>query len=494
MNEENSLWMGDISPNMEESQIISSFRQYNFYPTHIKFIKDKKTNTNRNYCFVFFKSSEETLRALDQLSGKKILNTNISFKLNKASYHSPINRTVYVGNLNKSITDEILLAFFKAKYDSVIKATVLKEKNLSKGYGFVVFKKENEYKKCLIEMNGEVLQGKKIIVNEQKRKEDDDNSNISNNNSANNNNYINNYNNNIIINNDYNINANNNNIDYLNNFVNNNINKDLFRNKNNINDMNVLSNLNIINNSAFQHNDLKNNINNINNIINNNNIININNNVINQNNNILGNFDIDHNNIINNNLFKRFNNNNSIFEYYRNSSNDNNIKNIGTAKLFMNDNKINNNNMFLTFNKTFNNNNYDIRNNSVNFFNNSYNKSFSNNNNNQNIINNINKPNKKVNIINNGNSINKSNINKNVKKKKNVTKLEILEKIDEETLIKKIRDSINNTFNQFRKISSNGNNIKSKYIYYNLFVFLCLVSNMFIYYCTDFFENKSVEN
>lgn len=71
MNEENSLWMGDISPNMEESQIISSFRQYNFYPTHIKFIKDKKTNTNRNYCFVFFKNNEEALRALNQLSGKK---------------------------------------------------------------------------------------------------------------------------------------------------------------------------------------------------------------------------------------------------------------------------------------------------------------------------------------------------------------------------------------------------------------------------------------
>ena len=479
MNEDNSLWMGDISPNMEESQIISSFQQYNFYPTHIKFIKDKKTNTNRNYCFVFFKNNEEALRALNQLSGKKILNTNLSFKLNKASYHSPINRTVYVGNLSKSITDEYLLNFFKMKYDSVIKATVLKENNLSKGYGFVVFKKESEYKKCLIEMNGELLQGKKIIVNEQKRKEDDDSSNISNNNSVNNNNFNNNnnYNNNIIINNDYNINANNNNIDYLNNFVNNNINKDLlknyiFRNKNNVNDINVLNKLNIINNHALQVNDLKNNINNINNIINNNNIININNNVINQNNNIINYFDIDNNNIINNNLFKRFNNDNSIFDYYRNSNNDNNNKNIDTSKLFINDNKINNNNMFLNFNKTFNNNNYDIKNNSVNYFNNSYNKSFSTNNNNSpNIINNINKSNKKINIINNGNSINKSSINKNVKKKKSIIKLEILEKIDEKTLIKKIRESINNTFNQFKKISSNGNNIKSKYI----LLFICFL-------------------
>ena len=45
----------------------------------------------------------------------------------------------------------------------MIKTTVLKEKNLSKGYGFVVFKKEDKYKKCLIKMNREVLIGKKSL-------------------------------------------------------------------------------------------------------------------------------------------------------------------------------------------------------------------------------------------------------------------------------------------------------------------------------------------
>ena len=134
MNEENSLWMGDISPQMEESQILSSFQYYNFNPINIKFIWDKKTNTKKNYCFIFFENIEEASKALIQLNGQKIPNTNFTFKLNKASYHSPINRTVYVGNLNKSITDEMLLNFFQMKYSSVNKATILSKAASSVSY------------------------------------------------------------------------------------------------------------------------------------------------------------------------------------------------------------------------------------------------------------------------------------------------------------------------------------------------------------------------
>ena len=112
MNDENSLWMGDIPPDFDECLIMRSFQHFNIYPINIKFIKDKKTNTNRNYCFVYFKNNEETNKALNQLNGKIIPNTNKTFKLNTASYHSPINRTIYVGNLSKSINDEMLLSFF----------------------------------------------------------------------------------------------------------------------------------------------------------------------------------------------------------------------------------------------------------------------------------------------------------------------------------------------------------------------------------------------
>ena len=468
MNEENSLWMGDISPEMDEPQILASFQFYNFYPTKIKFIKDKKTNSKKNYCFVFFKNNEETSKALNQLNGKIIPNTNFSFKLNTASYHSPINRTIYVGNLNKSINDDMLLNFFQMKYSSANKATIIKEKNISKGYGFVVFNKENEYKNCLVEMDGVLFQGKNIIVREQKRKDDEDN-----NGGFNNNNHNINDNNNILL---------------LNKLVNNNINKEIIMNfilRNNINEPNTLNNINnIINKNRIINNEMQNNINNINNFINNSKIININNNILNQNNNILNIFNAETNNNINiNNVNKidRRITNNKFFDYNKNKSIEN--KNIDLSKiLLMNDNKMNNininanNNVLNILNKNLIS-SHDIKNNPVNFFNNSYNNTIITNNN-QNDLNDINKLNKKLNIVNNiNNNINNNTnsiiYNKNFKKHNKPIKLEILEKIDEHTLIKKIRESINNTFYQYKKLySMNGSNIKSKYLLLLIYILI----------------------
>ena len=359
MNEENSLWMGDISPNIDESKIKLSFQYFNIFPINIKFIKDKKTNTNKNYCFVFFKNSEDTNKALLQLNGKMIPNTNMTFKLNRASYHSPINRTIYVGNLHKSINDELLFYFFQKQYNSVTKATVIKEKGISKGYGFVVFKKENEYKKSLTEMDQALFQGKKIVVREQKRKDDDDN--------------INNNNNNIINNNDSHINDN--------NFVNNTINKDILLNyilKNNnnnvVNDLSLLNNINLINNDRIVNNNIPQNINIINNKI-----INNNNNILNQNNNIIIPFNFDPNNTFYNkkNINTNFLNKNNNIIYQKINNNDNYNK-IDLSKLLMNENLINNNsllnsnninkidnpNIYNNFNKlnNINNNNSNINN------------------------------------------------------------------------------------------------------------------------------------
>jgi RNA recognition motif-containing protein len=474
MNEENSLWMGDISPDMEESKILASFQQFNIYPTYIKFIKDKKTNTNKNYCFVFFRNNEETSKALTLLNGKAIPNSNICFKLNKASYHSPINRTIYVGNLNKSINDEMLHNFFHMKYSSVSKATVIKEKNVSKGYGFVVFKKENEYKKCLFEMNGVLFLGKNIIVKEQKRKDENENSNKSGNNNSNsiNINFNDNRNN---INNNYNINISlNNNKMLLSNLLNNsNINKDMLKNyifgNNNNNELNILNNLNMSNNSKIQNNsnDMQNIINNINSIFNDNNKnfnVNLNKNIFNQNNNIYNyvNAENKNNNLVNKDeKDSRFMNNN-IFDFIRKGNNIQEKNNIELSKILsLNDNQIKNN---ILVNKSLNmniNKNYDINNNSLNYINIDNKKSILPNN--QLINNNINKNINNINNLKSDKNISNNNVRKKNYGKKNQIKLEILEDFDDKTLIKKIRENINKTFHEFEKLAiSNGSNIKSK--------------------------------
>jgi RNA recognition motif-containing protein len=430
MNEENSLWMGDIAPDIDESKIFQYFQNFNIFPTNVKLIKDKKTNTNKNYCFVFFKNIEDTNKALNQLNGKNIPNTNKTFKLNLASYHSPINRTIYVGNLNKSVTNETLLNFFQIRYNSVMKATVIKDNGVSKGFGFVVFKKENEYKKSLEEMDGILFEGKNIVVREQKKKEDDENSNNLNN--------ILNYNNinSFIIGNrnDYQMTDN--------NFVNNSINNDLLINYNLRN--NNINELALLNNMSNMNNEINNKLN-INNLINNG-IININNGILNQNNNIINLINFENKNNFNN-LYRKENYNQNFInnKYIMNHPNINYRKNqnIDINKLLLLNNSINNN-ISYNLNKNFIN-----KNDNINIYHN------------QNFINN--KLNIKNDIINNISNLSKNqNKNKNIKK---FPKLEILESSDQETLIKRIRDSINNTFYYYKKLNfSNGcnSNIRSK--------------------------------
>ncbi len=179
MNTNNTLWMGDIYPWMNENFILESFYKYDKNPTGVKLIKDKKTNKLKNYCFVIFQNVQSANDALLNLNGKQIPNTQIFFKLNWANYNNTYNKSVYVGNLKPEINDFELYSFFKKKYDSVHHANVITDNGISKGYGFVLFTNENEYLKCLNEMNGVNFHGNHIKVKEQKKKEENETINLS---------------------------------------------------------------------------------------------------------------------------------------------------------------------------------------------------------------------------------------------------------------------------------------------------------------------------
>ena len=358
MNLENTLWMGGILPGMTEINILNSFRFYNIFPTGIKLIKDKQKNKNKSYCFISFKSFQEANNVLQYLNGKRIPNSEINFNLNWADYQGA--KTAYVGNLNLNVTKEDLFSFFKMRYKSVQNARVIYGDNgISKGFGFVVFKNEDEYLKCLKEMNGIYFYGNFIKVREQIKKEDNRKRNN------------------------------------LNNDKNSNDNVLIKKNTININDIIIQ-----------------------NNIINNNNIINYNQNNMNINN-------IENNNIkINgfNSINNRYENNNIISKIQSDKININNSESLSKiiednksnfkSNQIIDDliNKINPSSIFLNINK----------NNKISKMDENSNKQQINNN--------------KQNIL-NEKMIKKEN-------KKRELKLEILEKIDEITLNKKIHESI----------------------------------------------------
>ena len=419
MNEDYCLWMGDIDPRMDESIIQNILQFYSVYPLAIKLIKDKQTKQNRNYCFIYFKNIFEANNTLNLLNGKPIPNTSLNFKLNWANYHNSTAKTVYVGNLNPSVDDISLFNFFKSKYKSVSKANIITDNGESKRYGFVTFKKKNDYRKSLIEMNGVFFEGTNIKVRENKKKEEDEN-NKNNKNNTNiqqnlkeNNNIINNSNTNnqIELNNE------------IDNYLNNNNDKLLYTNDLNSNSFSTI--MNSINNKLNWISNA-NPINSVSTCINHSNFVNINN----------------HNNWLNQDAFS---------ENYDNKNNSINFNNSLNGNMYLN--YINND---IDASKGYNN----FINNDINNIDNIYNRNSINN---INIINNINSINKNIGIIDN-NKTDESKVNNN-------QKLEILEEFDEITLKIKINETLNKMLEYYKEsYQINRNRVVSKLILFLIFI------------------------
>ena len=170
MSIEYTLWMGDIKPWMNELFIQNSFYHFGLMPKSIKLIKDKNLNNPLNYCFINFDSLEKANQALNKLKNKKIPNSNIKFKLNWANKNFDKFKSAYISNIPLEVKDEDLFNFFKKKYPSVIHATIIRENNGKKNYGFVYFTNDEEYNKCLSEMNGTIFFKSIIKVKERKKK------------------------------------------------------------------------------------------------------------------------------------------------------------------------------------------------------------------------------------------------------------------------------------------------------------------------------------
>ena len=459
MNDENTLWMGDIEPMMTESIIMNSFQYFNIYPINVKFIKDKKKNINRTYCFVRFKNIQDAKSALN-LNGIKMPMTSSKFRLNWADGQTSAMKTVYVGNLNLKVGDNELYKLFSERYKSVHHASVITENGVSKGFGFVLFKNEEDYSRCLKEMNGINFYGNNIKVNEKRKKDDDIKIGVKNIEKNKNLGYeINKVNIDNFLKNNKNKIESNMPFIYQNNIYN--INNDIHNNKN------ILQNNNF--NTNMNNNNLLNNINKINNINyslkNNNNIFNFN---------TRSNINVINNNIIKekniNNFLNNSENNNQSIEYLLNGINNSN--NLFGNQINKSRNSLINENTNINNLKNYINNNSKQLENKNNFI---INKSKINNN-----VNNSNINKNKINENKNGNYFNNQTINDNSELKKEkinnkLYNLEVLEDIDEDTLLKKIHESILRTFEYHKqKFINNGTKFKSKFIIIFI-IFYCSV-------------------
>ena len=170
MSNEFTLWMGEIKPWMTEIFIQNSFNHFGFYPKSIKVIKEKKYYIPLNYCFIYFDSFYQANQALNKLNGIKIPNVNFKFKLKWANKNFENIKTVNVANIPLEVKRSELYNFFKKKYQSVIHAIIIRENQAKKNYGFVYIANDDEYNKCLLEMNEACFFNSIIEVKERNKK------------------------------------------------------------------------------------------------------------------------------------------------------------------------------------------------------------------------------------------------------------------------------------------------------------------------------------
>ncbi len=73
---------------------------------------------------------------------------------------------IYVGNINFDATNKDLINLF-SKYGEIVELMVIPDKSLknkNKGYGFVTFSENESAKKAVLELNGMLFMGRRLVV------------------------------------------------------------------------------------------------------------------------------------------------------------------------------------------------------------------------------------------------------------------------------------------------------------------------------------------
>jgi cold-inducible RNA-binding protein len=80
---------------------------------------------------------------------------------------------IYVGNLPKTITENIVREAFEA-FGEVSEIKLIKERftNELRGFGFVEMPSKKQGQEAIEKLNGSVLEGRNIVVNESQKRKD----------------------------------------------------------------------------------------------------------------------------------------------------------------------------------------------------------------------------------------------------------------------------------------------------------------------------------
>ncbi|XP_010503939.2 PREDICTED: 30S ribosomal protein 2, chloroplastic-like [Camelina sativa] len=174
------VYIGNIPRTVNNEQLTKLVEEHGAVEK-VQVMYDKYSGRSRRFGFATMKSVEDANAVVEKLNGNTVEGREIKVNITEkpiasspdlsllqsedsAFVDSPYK--VYVGNLAKTVTKEMLENLFSEK-GKVVSAKVSRVPGTSKstGFGFVTFSSEEDVEAAILALNNSLLEGQKIRVN-----------------------------------------------------------------------------------------------------------------------------------------------------------------------------------------------------------------------------------------------------------------------------------------------------------------------------------------
>ncbi|KAI6183872.1 hypothetical protein M3Y97_00535300 [Aphelenchoides bicaudatus] len=160
------MFVGQIPRNWNEAECRELFEE--FGPVHqLNVLRNKTTQASQGCCFVTFYHRQDAITAQDKLHNIRVLpNMSHAIQMKPADMENRNERKLFVGMLNKSMTEDDVRKMFK-EFGSIEECTVLREEGKSRGCAFVTYSTRLNAQQAIRQMHQSVtLEGcsKPIVV------------------------------------------------------------------------------------------------------------------------------------------------------------------------------------------------------------------------------------------------------------------------------------------------------------------------------------------
>lgn len=166
------LYVGNLPYSTSDQDLMDLFSAHS--PASASIITDRATGRSKGFGFVEFNEDSVAQKAAEELNGSSVEGRSIVVNIARPKEEDDVQPgdKLYVGNLSYDMDDSGLTDLF-SKYGSVVKAEIIRfsDTQKSKGFGFVQFSSVEEATAAL-ELNGQDIDGRKLIVKMARPKEE----------------------------------------------------------------------------------------------------------------------------------------------------------------------------------------------------------------------------------------------------------------------------------------------------------------------------------